>query len=108
MAVVSIGGVFILKLNLTQLVVSIQNAPPFSFPEMNKGTAYLFNKVYTRLSRGEDVGLSSLDFNAFDQEDIDVLKDLYYNVFEQNSYQASNIVNTIRQIAPVCKTATYI
>ena len=97
-----------LQINITQLVAAIQNAPPFAVPEMNKGTAYLFNKVYTRLSSGEDVGLSDLDFNAFDQEDIDALKDLYYNVFEQNNYQASNIVDTLRQIAPVCKAATYV
>jgi len=97
-----------LQINITQLVAAIQNAPPFAIPEMNTGTAYLFNKVYTRLSSGEDVGLSSLDFDAFDQEDIDVFKDLYYNVFEQNNYQASSIVDTLRKITPVCKRTTYV
>ena len=97
-----------IKLDIAQLIATIQEAPPFVFPEMDEGTSYLYNNLYCRLATGEGTLLSELDFNAFDSADINCLKDLYNNVFEQNNYQASNIMNTLRQVTPVCMASVYV
>jgi hypothetical protein len=75
---------------------------------MNEGTGYLFKNIYCRLSSGEDVRFSDLDFNAFDAEDIDSLKDLFHNIFEECNYEINSIANALRQIAPVCKPSAYV
>ena len=97
-----------LKINITQLMTSIQDAPTFIAPEMDSGTSYLFNSIYKRISCGEDVHLSDLDFDAFDLEDIGSLSELFNNVFEENNYKANGIADTIRKAAPVCKEPFYV
>lgn len=49
-----------LKINITQLITAVQDAAPFAAPEMSDGTSYLFDSVYTCLSKGKDVRLSEL------------------------------------------------
>jgi len=51
---------FMLKINITQLITAVQDAAPFAAPEMSDGTSYLFDSVYTCLSKGKDVRLSEL------------------------------------------------
>ena len=97
-----------MKINITQLMTAVQEAPSFNFPEMNGGTSYLFKNLFCRLAIDEEVRLSDLDLNAFDIDDLDSLGDLYINVFEKSNYQVNSIVNALRQIAPVCKTAAYV
>lgn len=97
-----------LKVNINQLVAAVQQAAPFTPPEMDKGTKYLFNNIYSRLSCGEVVRLPDLDFNAFSADDIDSLNDLYKEVFERDSLQAGGIAGALRMTAPVCKTAAYV
>ena len=97
-----------LQLNIKQLVAAVKEAAPFVLPEMNKGTSYLYNSVYGRLSMGEQVRLSDLDFDAFDSEDITALHNLYEDVFEKNNHQASGIVDILRKATLVCKDASYV
>jgi hypothetical protein len=97
-----------MKVNITQLMTAIQEAPPFVFPEMNEGTNYLFTSLYCRLASDEVVWLSSLDLNAFSLEDVVSLGELYGNVFEQTNYKVHSIANALRKITPVCKAAAYI
>ena len=97
-----------LQVNLASLAEALQNAPPFAIPEMDKGTNYLYNQVYIRLARNEEVRLSGLDFSAFEEDDIRCLADLHDDVFERNNYQASRVTDTLRNIDPICKTADYI
>ena len=98
----------LITVSIKNLVEAIREADVFTLPEMNKGTAYLYNTVYQRMSKGHDVRLSELDFDAFEQDDIDDLSDLYSNVFEQNHYAGCGIASTLRGLAPVCKTVGYV
>ena len=97
-----------MKLNITQLMSAVQEAPPFDFPEMNEGTSYLFKNFFCRLASAEDVWLSGLDLNAFSMDDIGSLGDLYSEVLEQSNYQVNSIANALRRIAPVCKIMSYV
>ena len=97
-----------LKINIPQLVSAVQNAPAFEVPEINQGTNYLFNNIYGRLAKGEDVRLSDLDFSAFDSEDINTLHDLYNDVYGKNNYQANSIADALRKIIPISKAAAYV
>ena len=97
-----------LQLNLKQLTAAVRQAVPVTFPEMDKGTRYLYENLYRRLSNEEDVYLSDLDFNAFDSEDVYALSDLHENVFERRTHQADTITNTLRRIKPIGTAAAYV
>jgi hypothetical protein len=90
------------------LAEAIREAEAFALPEMNNGTSYLYKKVYRRMSKGHDVLLSELDFDAFEAEDVDSLSGLYSDVFERNCCAADGIVSTLRATAPVCKAVGYV
>ena len=97
-----------LTVNTRNLVEALREAEAFKLPEMNKGTGYLFNNVYRGLSRGEEVRVSGLDFNAFEPEDLDSLNSLYSEVFEKNCHDAGGIASALREAVPVCKAAAYV
>lgn len=90
------------------LVDAIREADGFKLPDMNEGTGYLYNDIYRRLTRGEDVRLSEIDFDAFEADDLDSLNDLHSNVFERNYYAANSISSALRTIVPVCKAVGYV
>jgi hypothetical protein len=97
-----------IQVDIAGLMASMQKAPSFTMPEMNEGTSYLHNQLYTRLANDESVSLSDLDFSAFELDDIQTLTRLHSDVIEKNSYQANSIVGTLRNVAPICKPAAYI
>lgn len=90
-----------ITVNVKKLVEAIQEADAFALPEMNDGVSYLYNAVYNRLSRGHEVRLSELDFDAFDSEDVDAFSGLYTDVFERNYYAANRVADTLRASVPV-------
>ena len=90
------------------LVEAIREADAFKLPDMSKGTGYLFDNLYSRLSRGEDVRLSELDFNAFEPEDLQAVNNLYSDVFERNCYAVRDIASALREAVPACKAAAYV
>ena len=89
------------------LVEAIREADAFKLPDMSKGTGYLFDNLY-RVSRGENVRLSSLDFDAFEPEDLEAINSLYWEVFERNYFAARNIASAIRETVPACKAVAYV
>jgi len=97
-----------LRVDIKQLISAIQEAPAFAIPETSSGTSYLLNNIYNPLSRGENVRLSDLDFNAFNSEDISTLNELYDDIFERSNYQADNIISTLRLIVPTTKATAYV
>lgn len=97
-----------LQVCVKQLLSAIQSAEAFTLPEMDTGTAYLYNNLYGKLAQGEDVGLSNLDMTAFDTDDIASLKELYTEVFEANSHAASGLTMTLRHMNPICKIVNYV
>ena len=97
-----------IQVNIAGLAAALQKAPPFIMCGMNKGTSYLFDRVYTRLASGGEVRLSNLDFSVFEEEDINSLIALHNDVFERNIHQAERVADTLRKIEPICKPAAYI
>jgi hypothetical protein len=97
-----------ITVNTGKLVEAVREADAFKVPDMNEGTSYLYEKLYMALSKGEDVRLLSLDFNAFEEEDVNSLNDLYTKVFEKNYYMAFGIASTLRGSRPVCKDVVYV
>jgi hypothetical protein len=67
---------------------------------MNKGTTYLYDMVFCKMSNGTAVFLSELDFDAFTVDDVRTLNGLYDKVIEKNHGEANSIVTTLRGITP--------
>ena len=97
-----------ITVSTTRLAEGLKEATAFSLPDMNEGTEYLFNTVYSRLSQRADVRLSEIDFDAFETEDIASLNDLYENVFERNQYAADSIMSALRKTVPIHKAVGYV
>ena len=97
-----------ITVSMKQLVSAIAEADAFNLPDMNDGTSYLYETVYLRMSKGQPVNLSEIDFNAFEQEDVDALNDLYSDVFERNHYTANGISHTLRGAIPISKAVGYV
>jgi hypothetical protein len=101
-------GKIMITVSVKRLVDAVKEADIPRLPDMDKGTEYLYINLYMRLSRGEDVTLSSLDFDAFESEDIDSLNSLYSEVFEKNYRTADNIMSALKQIVPISKAVGYV
>ena len=97
-----------LTVSVRDLVDAIREADIYKLPDMNEGTEYLYSNLYKRLSKGEEVTLSSLDFDAFEPEDIDSINSLHSDLFERNSYTAGGIVSALRNVDPVQKAVGYV
>lgn len=97
-----------ITVSVKNLVEAIREADDLTLPKMNAGVNYLYDTVYRQMSKGNDVRLSELDFNAFEQEDIDSFSDMYSDVFERNYYAASGIASTLRNVMPVSKAVGYV
>jgi len=97
-----------ITVNTKKFVEAIREAEAFKLPDMSKGTGYLFDNLYSRLSRGEAVRLSELDFSAFEPEDLQTVNSLYSDVFERNCYAAAGIASALREAVPAFKAAAYV
>lgn len=97
-----------ITVSIKNLAEAIQEAEVYSLPEMNDGENYLYHNVYRRMSRGDDIRLSEIDFHAFESEDIESFGELYSDVFERNCCAADNIASTLQKIAPASKAVAYV
>jgi len=97
-----------IQVNIAGLVAALKKEQPFTLPEMNEGTNYLFNRVYCRMANDDTVRLSALDFSAFEAEDIGSLNELYNDVIGRNNHQSENIAAALRKVDPVCRAAAYV
>ena len=97
-----------IAVSVKNLVEAIRKADAFTMPDMTAGENYLYNTVYSRMSKGHDVRLSELDFDAFEPEDIDSFSDLYSGVFERNHRAGNGIASTLRAITPASKAVAYV
>jgi hypothetical protein len=97
-----------ITVNTRNFVEAVREADAFKLPDMSKGTGYLYVNLYSRLSRGEDVKLSNIDFNAFEPEDLETINSLYSDIFERNCYAANGIASALREAVPACKAVAYV
>ena len=97
-----------ITVSISQLVDAIKEAGVYRLPDMSEGTEYLYNNLYRRLSGGDEITLESIDFDAFDSEDIDSLDTLHTDIFERNGRKAGGIMSALKQITPVSTVAGYV
>ena len=97
-----------ITVSVSQLVDAIMDADVYSSPTMNGGTDYLYNSLYKRLSRGEEVRLSELDYNSFELDDIDSMRELYSDVLESNENKAGSLAHTLWGLKPVTTAAAFV
>jgi hypothetical protein len=97
-----------ITVSIKQLVSAIAEADTFTLPAMSAGTAYLYDGIYKRLTCGEEVRLSGIDWSRFELEDVDTMRDLYSDVLEANESKADRIVGALRGIAPTVAAAAFV
>ena len=97
-----------ITVSVKNLVEAICESEVFTIPEMDEGTSYLYKTVCLPMSKGHNVRLSELNFDAFEQEDIDTLNGLYSDVCERNHRAAVGISSVLQGLAPVCKAVGYV
>jgi len=96
-----------ITVSVTQLVDAIMEADVYSLPNMSSGTDYLYNSLYKRLSSGEDVRLSEIDYNSFELDDINSMRKKYDTLVTHKS-KADSIANTLRELSPVVTAAAFV
>ena len=97
-----------ITVSVRQLVSAIEEADAFTLPGMSEGTGYLYNDIYARLTRGDDVWLSAIDWERFELEDVDTMRDLHFDVLEGYESKSYNLANTLRGIPPVTTAAVFV
>ena len=97
-----------ITVSVRQLVSAIAEAEAFKLPDMSEGTNYLYNDLYDRLTRGEDVRLSAIDWERFELDDVDTMRELHFNVLEDYESKSYNLTNTLRGIPPVTTAAAFV
>lgn len=90
------------------LLSAIEEAEAFSLPEMNEGTQYLYDELYGKVSRGMDLHLSEIEFNRFELDDVDTMRDLYSDTLEANERKAETLTNNLVNISPAAVVSEFV
>ena len=90
------------------LLSAIEEAEAFSLPEMNEGTQYLYDELYGKVSRGMDLHLSEIEFDRFELDDVDMLRDLYSDTLEANEIKAETLSHNLANIPPVAIASKFV
>lgn len=97
-----------ITVNIKQLVAAIEEADAFRLPDMGRGTCYLYDNVYKRLSAGRELRLSEVDFGSFEADDIDSIRELYSDVLECNGREADSLARILQNIPPHTSVPAYV
>ena len=97
-----------ITVNVKQLISAIEEADVFKLPDMSTGAEYIYNSLYRRLTQGENVRLSEIDYNSFELGDIDSVLEIYSNVLEANENKAETLARTLWSIPPVVTAAAFV
>jgi len=97
-----------INVSVKQLLEAIEEADAFKLPDMSAGADYIYNNLYRRLSRGEDLRLSQINWNSFELDDVDTMRELYSDVIEQDDYKANTMAHTLQDITPVVTAAAFV
>ncbi len=84
-----------------KLVSAIEEADVFHLPDRNEGTRYIYDEIYKRLSNGIEVRLSKINFSSFELDDIDAMRDLYFDILETNENKAKELTHILQNIPPI-------
>lgn len=94
--------------NTKQLVSAIVEADTFKLPDMNRGTRYLYDKIYGRLSEGREIHLSEVDFGSFELDDIDSIREIYSDTLEENGRKADSLARILQNIPPHTAVSAFV
>ena len=94
-----------LRTNVKALTAAIEGAEESKPPDMNAGTDYIHNNIYKRLSSGEELRLSDIDWERFKPEDLDTMQELHFYVFKADESKAHAIANALRSAPPIAVAA---
>jgi len=97
-----------ITVSVKHLISAIEDADAFKLPETNDGTDYLYKSLYKRLTNGENVCLSEIDYTAFELDDIEVMRDIYNDVLEANEGKANSLTCTLQRLAPVVTASAFV
>ena len=97
-----------ITVSVKQLISAIEEADVFKLPAMSTGAEYIYNSLYRRLTQGENVRLSEIDYNSFELGDIDSVREIYFGVLESNESKADTLARTLRSIPPVVTSAAFV
>ena len=90
------------------LLSAIEEAEVFTHPEMNEGTQYLYDELYGKVSRGMELHLSEIEFDRFELDDVDMLRDLYAETLEANERKAETLSYNLANIPPVATVSKFV
>ena len=90
------------------LLSAIEEAEPFGLPEMNEGTQYLYDELYGKVSRGMDLHLSEIEFDRFELDDVDMLRDLYTEILGTNEIKAETLARNLANIPPAAISSEFV
>ena len=97
-----------ITVNIAHLTQAVRDADSFTLPNMNSGTQYLYEIMYSRLTSGETVRLSEIDFRNFEYDDISAINSLHENVFGVSEAAADHITTELRKIPPSFNPVVYV
>ena len=97
-----------ITVSVSQLISAIEEAGVFKIPDMSEGTDYLYNNLYKRLSYGDDVRLSEINFYNFELNDVDNIRKLHSDVLEANEQKSEALVQSLRGLKPATVAAAYV
>ena len=90
------------------LLSAIEEAEPFDLPEMNEGTQYLYDELYGKVSRGIELHLSEIEFDRFELDDVDMLRDLYTETLGTNEMKAETLTRNLANIPPAAINSEFV
>ena len=94
--------------DVKRLMAAIGEAERFRLPDMDEGTRYLYDELYRPLSEGMERRLSGLDFEHFELDDIESLRDIYWKSLEENGRRADALARTLRDIPPISAVSAFV
>lgn len=97
-----------ITISVKHLLSAIDEADAFKLPDMTPGTEYVYNSIYKKLLRGEELRLSGINFSSFDLDDIDTIRELYTNVLEAGEMKTDKITDTLWRIEPVAAASAFV
>jgi len=93
---------------IKHLASALEEADAFSLPEMTEGAQYIYQNLYQKLLHHADARLSEIDFDSFELDDVDYIRDLHSDVLEFNEYHANNLMHFFGKLPALAVSAIYV
>ena len=97
-----------ITVSISQLVSAIEEADVYRLPDMSDGADYIYNNLYNRILRGEELRLSQINWDSFELDDINSMRKLYSDELETNEHRADSIADVLHGIKPAVTAAAFV